>query len=335
MQQLHLKYTFIVRLTLLPAWVAYALIYYSSYRQCKCQRSLSGACQKALTFRLQQAETLKFAWKVVRHPSDRHNVWLLRLHHQPYALCRHRTKMSHFWLSKQDSAGSTEHTLVVKETYSFGASYQEQMSPPGDLQIPSSRHLKKHLQLGKGMRWITISLLLRSAGAILISMHGLQELLPQSLLSLWLPIAYVYLFASDSNSGFVCTLRIQNTGCIHSGRDDITPPCPTLHLTLSLTVWSQTSKLKPPHPSAKHSQHHISALDNVWKQHVTILQALYCSAYRLAWTASPLNLALEPSQILHQLFWNRNWHSDTAVPPVIKLCRPPTVGSPFLHCTGC
>lgn len=67
MQQLHLKYTFIVRKAPLPGWVAYALIYYSSCRQCKCQRILSGACHGALTFRLMAGTNIeKFAWKAVR-----------------------------------------------------------------------------------------------------------------------------------------------------------------------------------------------------------------------------------------------------------------------------
>lgn len=67
MQQLHLKYTFIVRLAPLPGWVAYVLIYHSSCGQCKCQRILSGACHGALTFRLTAGTDIeKFARKAVR-----------------------------------------------------------------------------------------------------------------------------------------------------------------------------------------------------------------------------------------------------------------------------
>lgn len=62
---------------------------------------------------------------------------------------------------------------------------------------------------------------------------------------------------------------------------------------------------------------------------------LYCSAYCLAWTASPLNLVLKPSQTLHYLFWNRNCYSNTAVRPVIKLCRPLMVHDQCLQCVVC
>lgn len=118
MQQLHLKYTFIVRLAPLPGWVAYALIYYNSCRQRKCQRSLSGACHRALTFRLRAGTDIeKFAWKVVRAicAIDTTNVWLLRLQHQSHTLCSQQTKSPHFQLSKQDLAGSTECTVAVKK----------------------------------------------------------------------------------------------------------------------------------------------------------------------------------------------------------------------------
>lgn len=191
MQQLHLKYTFIVGLAPLPGQVAYILISYSSCRQRKCQRILSGACHGALTFRIMAGTDIeKFAWKVVR------DICVIDAMYGSFdyitnpTLCSHRTKSSHFQLSKQDLAGSTEYIVAVKKNYNFGASYQEQMSPSGGLQKSSSRYLKKHLQLGEGMKRITTPLLLMSAGASLISMHGLQELLLQFLLSLYLSVAY-------------------------------------------------------------------------------------------------------------------------------------------------
>lgn len=64
------------------------------------------------------------------------------------------------------------------------------MSPSGGLQKCSSGYLKKHLQLGEGMKRMTTPLLLMSAGASLISLCGLQKLLPQFLLSLYFSVAY-------------------------------------------------------------------------------------------------------------------------------------------------
>lgn len=177
-QQLHLKYTFIVTSAPLPAWVTHNLIYQSSCRQCKCHGSQSGACHRALTFRLTaRADIGKFSWK--RSETFVCKVWLLQLHHQSHT---HWIKTSHFQLSKEDSADSSECTVAVKKTYNFRASYQDQMSPSRDLQKFSSRHLKKHLQLREGMKIITTPLLLMSTAASL-NLHALSARASPTILS--------------------------------------------------------------------------------------------------------------------------------------------------------
>lgn len=129
---------------------------------------------------LQQGQTLEsFLGSGQRHLCDRCKVQLLRLHHQSHT---HWVKTSHFQLSKEDSADSSEYTVAVKKTYNFRASYQDQMSPSRDLQKFSSRHLKKHLQLREGMKIITTPLLLMSTGASL-NLHALSARASPTILS--------------------------------------------------------------------------------------------------------------------------------------------------------
>lgn len=220
-----------------------------------------------------------------------------------------------------------------KETYHFGASYHELISP-SVCKKSSSRYLKNHLQLGEGMKRITTPFLLMSAGASLVSMHSLQELLPWFLLSLYFSIAY---------STCIC-LQVIAILALRACWGYKTQDIFTQAEVISYPLVSLPSYLAYDHRPPNQSDHvrgpsTLSTSFWLWVRSESSMplypKLLYCSVYRLAWTASPLNLVLKPSQTLHYLFWNRNCYSNTAVHPVIKLHRPSTVRGQCLQHVVC
>lgn len=239
---------------------------------------------------LQQAQTLKSLPKSSqRHLCDCCKVQLLWLHHQSHT---HWIKTSHLQLGKQDSADSTVCTVAVNKTYNFRASYQDQMSLSRDLQKASAikrRDEKNYYTPPIDVNWSQ----LKSPCTVCKSYsHN----------SFWacvflLPLVSVFVWKWQQLWGCTCAEAPKHR------RDTLTQAGVVLHHLVPLP-----SGLSHDHRPPKWNNHipvpsTPSTSFLLWVRFESSVslypELLYCSMYHFPWTASPLNLVLRPSQLLH------------------------------------
>lgn len=211
-QQLHLEYTFIVNLALLPGWAAYALIHCSSCGQRKCQRIQRGAPQRALTSTIAVGKALTS--KILPASRSETSVWLTQHGAPPVT-----STISHSPQSPNQNFLCSRFSRLYDSCKK--GSLQFRSLPPG-ADVTLRRFAKIFIKIAQkasairrrdekngytppiNVSWSWLNLHAWSSRAT-----------PTILTQLMFSHCSLYLFGKDSNSGFGSTPRLQNRGHSH------------------------------------------------------------------------------------------------------------------------